>query len=276
MTNPTIARLFREHASRLEQEEMTLYRIRAWRQAADRIEALSQPLEEIYQEQGSAGLKTLPGIGDHLAYTLEGLLTTGEWRVLHPEGTGREPDRQLSSLPGIGPWLALRLREHLGITSLEDLDRAVKADRLSEVGIGPIRLQRLREALAERLAPVEPAPAEPGIAELLRLDAEYRERVKQQPLPLPWQPERKGVRYRVDFCRNTLSRRLRRMRDWVEIRFTGTEQQGLRLVVTEDQGEWKGLRTVRGRERECRAHYEAEAQRPRAGLVLLGSVDRSA
>lgn len=276
MNNQTIAHLFREHASRLEQEEMTLYRIRAWRQAADRIEALSRPLEEIYQEQGRAGLEALPGVGDHLAYTLEGLLTTGEWRVLHIDGTAREPDRQLSSLPGIGPWLQLRLREQLGITTLEDLDRAVKADRLSEVGIGPVRLQRLREALAERLAPVEPMPGEPGVAELLRLDAEYRERAKPQPLPLPWQPERKGVRFRVDFCRNTLARRLRRTRDWVEIRFTGPGQQGLRLVVTEDRGELKGWRTVRGREPECRAHYEAEAWRPRTGLVLLSPVDRSA
>ncbi len=271
MDNQTIARLLREHASRLDQEEMALFRIRGWRRAADEIEALSRPLEEIYREQGRAGLEAVPGIGDHLAYTLEGLLTTGEWRLLHPLGTAREPDRQLTSLPGIGPWLALRLREQLGITTLEDLDRALRAGRLSEVGIGPARQRHLREALQQRLG--EPAPSgggsEPPVNELLQLDAEYRDRVRQQTLPLPWYVERNGVTYRLDFCRNTLARRLQRTRDWVEIRFTRADQQGQRLVVTEDRGDLQGRRTVRGRERECRVYYHSAGQRPRPGLVLL-------
>jgi hypothetical protein len=269
VNNRTIAQFFREHARRLEQEEMTLFRVRAWRRAADQIEELSRPLEEIYREQGRAGLKALPGVGDHLAYTLEGLLSTGKWRVLHPEETAQEPDRQLISLPGIGPWLALRLRERLGITTLEELDQAIRADRLGDVGIGPARLHHLREALAQRLGAAAAAPGEPRIADLLQLDADYRERVKAQALPLPWHLERNGVSYRVDFCRNTLARRLQRTRDWVEVRYTGPEHQGQRLVVTEERGDLQGRRIVRGRERECRAYYHSTAQRPRTGLVLL-------
>ncbi len=256
MDNQTIARCFRDQANRLEQEEMALYRVRAWRRAADQIEGLAQPVEEIYREQGRPGLEALPGIGEHLAYTLEGLLTTGEWRLLRPEGAAREPDQQLTSLPGIGPWLALRLRERLGITTLEELARAIEMGRLVGVGIGPVRLRRLQEALAQRLAPVEPALDEPAIAELLRLDAEYRERARQQALPLPWRLERNGVRYRVDFCRNSLACRLQRTRDWVEIAFTGPRQEGQRIVATNEQGR----RVVRGRERECRQLEQGREQ----------------
>lgn len=260
MNNQAITRLLREHAGGLERAEMTLYRVRAWRRAADQIEALSRPLEEIYREQGLAGLEALPDIGGHIAYTLEGLLTTGEWRLLRPEGPDREPDRLLTSLPGIGPWLALRLREQLGITTLEELAQAAEAGRLREVGIGPVRLRRLQAALAERLTSVEPPPDEPAVGELLRLDAEYRARIEPESLPLPWFLERDGVYYRVDLCRNTLARRLLRTRDWVEIHFTRDEQRGQRLVVTEERGDLQGRRTVRGRERECRRYYQTVAQ----------------
>lgn len=272
MDNPTIIRLFREHARKLEREEAALFRVRAWRRAADQIEALSRPLEEIYHEQGQAGLEALPGVGDHLAYTLEGLLTTGQWRLVHPEDTSDDPDRQLISLPGIGPWLALRLREQLGITTLEELDRALQAGRLSEVGFGPARLRHLREALAERLSQSGQAGSgggEPGVAELLQLDAEYRERVSRQTLPLPWNLERNGVSYHIDFCRNVVARRLQRTHDWVEICYSGPGPPRQRLVVTEERGDLKGRRTVRGLEKECRAYYQPALQPPRTGLVLL-------
>ena len=84
--------------------------------------------------QGRAGLEALPGIGASLAYTIEGLVRTGEFRTLRPEGGHIDPERLLTSLPGVGPQLAHLLRERLGITTLEELERAAHEGRLAEVG----------------------------------------------------------------------------------------------------------------------------------------------
>jgi DNA polymerase/3'-5' exonuclease PolX len=93
MDNATIARRLMDYAHELEAERESLYRVRAYRQAAATILGLDRPLGDLLAEAGRAGLAALPGIGAHLAYTLEGLLRTGEWRTLHPlTGT---PDRRV-------------------------------------------------------------------------------------------------------------------------------------------------------------------------------------
>src|SRR5205814_6051398 len=86
-----------------------------------------------------------------LAYTIEGLVRTGEFRTLRPEGGHIDPERLLTSLPGIGPQLARLLHERLGITTLEELEQAAHEGRLAQVGIGAKRLRGLIDALAGRL-----------------------------------------------------------------------------------------------------------------------------
>jgi DNA polymerase/3'-5' exonuclease PolX len=81
MENVSIAQKLREHARHLQARQENLYRVRAYRWAADVIEGLARPLREIYQEKGKQGLEHLPQVGRHLAYTLETLLTTGEFRT---------------------------------------------------------------------------------------------------------------------------------------------------------------------------------------------------
>jgi DNA polymerase (family X) len=256
MNNRALACHLRAHAARLEQEDENLFRIRAYRQAADTIEAYPHSLAEIYQESGRSGLEAIPDVGDHLAYTLEGLLQTGEFRTLRPEGAAREPHRQLTSLPGIGVYLALRLREQLGISTPEELEQAAQAGRLAEVGIGPRRLQTLLAAFEERRRQSATAIEEPSIAELLQLDAAYRRLVQQQQLPRPWQGQREGYRYRIDFCRQPQARK----RDWVTIQFQSQQRAGQRIVLTATQGDLAGRRIVRGRESECRDHYHSAAE----------------
>jgi DNA polymerase/3'-5' exonuclease PolX len=84
MDNPSIARRLMDYAHELEAHHESLYRIRAYRRAAATILTLEQSLGDLFAEAGRAGLEALPGVGAHLAYTLEGLLLTGEFRTLHP------------------------------------------------------------------------------------------------------------------------------------------------------------------------------------------------
>ncbi len=81
MDNQTIARKLRDYAAELARQQDSLYRVRAYRQAVLTVQALSRPLTELVAEQGRAGLEALPGIGRSLAYTIEGLVKTGEFRT---------------------------------------------------------------------------------------------------------------------------------------------------------------------------------------------------
>lgn len=64
------------------------------------------------------------------------------------------------------------------------------------------------------------------------------------------------------FSNTALAHRLGRTRDWVVIYFENDFQAGQRTVVTETRGDLRGRRVVRGRERECRAHYQGTGPKP--------------
>lgn len=81
MDNLTIARRLLEHARSLQDSGMHLYRARAYRRAAHTILGLSTPLTELSAAGGRRALRVLPGIGTHLAYTIDELIRTGEFRT---------------------------------------------------------------------------------------------------------------------------------------------------------------------------------------------------
>src|SRR5437773_8626035 len=170
MDNHQIAQQLITYAEYLEAREANLYRVRAYRRAAETVLALDRPLADLVAGEGRAGLEELPGIGSHLSYTLEEMVRTGEFRGLNSEGANIDAERVLRSLPGVGPRLARRIHEQLGISALEDLERAAHDGRLRQLGIGPKRLRGIREALAGRFGRYRfavPIREEPSVAELL-------------------------------------------------------------------------------------------------------------
>jgi hypothetical protein len=285
MDNTTVAQKLADYATYLEAEDANVYRVRAYRRAADSVRALDRPLAEVFAAEGRDGLEQLPGVGSHLSYTIESLLKTGEFRTLRPDGGHIDPERLLTSLPGVGTQLARLLHERLGITTLEELEGAAHDGRLSALGIGPKRLRGLIDALAGRLGRYRvagPVQGEPSVADLLAVDAAYRENARLNRLPTvaprrfnpehePWLPihqeDRGGWRYRALFSNTALAHRLGQTHDWVVLYFDEGIREGQRTVVTETRGDLRGRRVVRGRERECREHYREEpaaAVTPRA------------
>jgi DNA polymerase/3'-5' exonuclease PolX len=103
MDNRAIARKLLDYAHVLEKRETSLYRVRAYRRAAETILALERPLAEMAAADGRKGLETLPGIGRHLSYTLDRLVTTGEFRTLDKHGRMIDADELLTNHPGMGP-----------------------------------------------------------------------------------------------------------------------------------------------------------------------------
>jgi DNA polymerase (family X) len=280
MDNATIARKLNDYATYLEGEDSNVYRIRAYRRAAETALAQDRSLAEIVNEKGRVGLEELPGIGFSLAYTIEGLVRTGEFRTLRPDAGHIDPERLLTSLPGVGRQLAHTLHEQLRITTLEELERAAHDGRLAKIGVGPKRLRGLIDALAGRLRRSrlpEPIVGEPSVAALLAVDEVYRRQAKGDGLPwitprrfnpehVPWLPlfvtDRDGWRCRALFSNTALAHRLGKTHDWVVIAFHDGFHSGQRTLVTETRGDLRGQRVVRGREHECRTYYQEHAPVP--------------
>jgi hypothetical protein len=278
MDNRTIAAKLTEYANYVEARESSVYRVRAYRQAAQTVQGLGRQVTDILAAEGRSGLEALPGIGSHLSYTIEGLVRTGEFRTLGRDGGHIDPERLFTSLSGVGPQLARMISDQLGITTLEELERAAHDGRLGKIGVGPKRLRGLVDALAGRLGRyrlAEPVRGEPSVAHLLAVDEEYRAGAEQSRLPTiaprrfnqdqePWLPvyqtRKDGWRFRALFSNTALAHRLNQTRDWVGIYFDDGFSSGQRTLVTETRGDLRGRRVVRGREFECREYYQTETR----------------
>jgi DNA polymerase/3'-5' exonuclease PolX len=79
MTNLAIARKLRTHAHELERKRENLYRVRAFRRAAEAVLRLAEPVEIVVTRGGPAALAAVPGIGPSLAATIVGYATLGVW-----------------------------------------------------------------------------------------------------------------------------------------------------------------------------------------------------
>jgi len=101
LDNLAAARRLEQAARILEEQDASLYRVRAYRSAAATVRALDRPAVEILREGGRRALLELPAIGDRLAGVLEQLLLTGH--IPHLEGLGARPEDLFGSVPGIGP-----------------------------------------------------------------------------------------------------------------------------------------------------------------------------
>jgi DNA polymerase (family X) len=78
MDNFTIARSLIHMAHELEGQRSNLYRIRAYRRAAETVLNLDRPVEDMLADDGPAALRELPGIGSSLSDKIVQLIETGE------------------------------------------------------------------------------------------------------------------------------------------------------------------------------------------------------
>ena len=128
MTNQEVANLLRQIAKILEIKGDSTFRIRAYEEAATRVENLAEPIEDIWKR---GELTNVPGIGESIAAKIEEYLKTGKSSYLEeiskdiPKGLF-----EMMEVPGIGPRLAWRLYTEAGIESIEELERALMERKL--------------------------------------------------------------------------------------------------------------------------------------------------
>jgi DNA polymerase (family 10) len=128
--NLEIAAALKEFGDLLEIKGSNPFRIRAYRNAVRTINDLTRPLA-VMVEAGE-DLTVLPGIGKEMASHIQELVEWGELSAL--EELGEEVPRTLTDLirlDGVGPKKAKTLWEELEITSVDELEEALEADRIA-------------------------------------------------------------------------------------------------------------------------------------------------
>lgn len=278
MTNAEIAAALEQMAALVADEDSEPFRAQAYRRAARAIQGRAAPVAARYAAGGLAALDDLPRVGPGIARTIGELLETGHLRRL--EGRHVRCEAALRSVPSIGPVLAHRIHEGLGVHTLEELRAAAHDGRLERLaGLGARRVQGIREALTGRLGPYRrpasrPARPLPPVAELLDVDREYRDQAARglllriaphrfNPTHDAWLPvlrtTRGPRRYTALFSNTATAHHAGKTRDWVVLYVDDGEREREVTVVTETRGALAGRRVVRGHEADCAAHYRPAA-----------------
>ncbi len=283
--NSQVAARLEEVARVLEQQGANRFRVHAYRRAAATLRGLANGVEEILRQGGVAALQELPGIGESLARAIHALVGTGRLPMLERLRGESDPVALLATVPGIGRRTAERLHHDLGLETLEDLEAAAADGRLASLaGIGEKRRAGISDSLAHRLDRVRrtPPPARRplGVAELLDVDREYREKaaagVLRRIAPRRFNPEgeawlpvlhtTRGERHYTALFSNTPRAHARgATRDWVVLYYDSDDGEGQATVITAQWGPFRGRRIVPGREAECEEHYAGRGPHALAG-----------
>ena len=131
-SNDQIAELFENLGALLEIKGDSVFKIRAYRRAAETIHQLTFPLAQAVED--GQKLTGIPGIGKAISDKIHELVTTGKVQTYErtkaevPEGV-----LDLVAIPGIGPKTALLIGTELGISTVEGVEQAAADGRLASL-----------------------------------------------------------------------------------------------------------------------------------------------
>lgn len=131
MKNLEIAWAFSEIADLMEIKGENPFKIRAYRRAAETLKEMDEDVEALVRE---GRIQDLPGVGEGLGKKIVEMVDTGRLEFLE-KLRGEVPPGLIAMLaiPGLGPAMVRKIHGHLGITDLEDLERAVKERRIRSI-----------------------------------------------------------------------------------------------------------------------------------------------
>lgn len=135
MTNHQLAQIFQKIADLLAIRGENIYKILAYRKAADSLTNLSQDVNEIHK-QGK--LTEIEGIGKAIEEKIDELLTTGKLKFLVELEKEVPPGLvEMLQVPDLGPKKAALFWKELGVTNLAELESAARSGKISRLpGMG--------------------------------------------------------------------------------------------------------------------------------------------
>jgi DNA polymerase (family X) len=149
MENVEIARVLNEYADLLDIQGENPFRVRSYRNAAQTVAGLSQPVAQLIE--AGEDLRKLPGIGSSMAEHLKEILETGTLSGLEEVRRALPPTlTELMQLHHLGPKRARQLYDTLGITSVSELAAAIDTGKVEALpGFGKKSAGNLSRALEE-------------------------------------------------------------------------------------------------------------------------------
>ncbi len=143
VTNADIARVFYEIADLLDIKDANQYRVRAYRNAASTIERHPKSIPDMLE--AGDDLTELAGIGKDLAEKIEEIVETGGLQQLEELKQEVSPElAELMSIPGLGAKRVQQLHEELDISTIAELEKAAKANRVQQIpGFGEKTQQKI-------------------------------------------------------------------------------------------------------------------------------------
>src|SRR5215218_3055053 len=132
---PAVARLLVEISQRLLLAGESHYRARAYARAAENLLTLTVPLADVIAQDR---LREIPGVGAALAEVIRGLHEHGTTSTLEAMRADVPASvLEMLKIPGLAPEKIAHIHQHLGITTLADLEQACRQDRLKATkGLG--------------------------------------------------------------------------------------------------------------------------------------------
>ncbi|MFE7590641.1 DNA polymerase/3'-5' exonuclease PolX [Kitasatospora sp. NPDC057512] len=128
--NDQVRELLQEYADLINITGGDAFRARAYEKAARAVGGHPEDLADLDVK----GLQQIPGVGRSTAEKIAGYLATGSIPALEalraevPSGV-----REMTAVPGVGPKRALALYRDLGISSVDELAAAARAERLADL-----------------------------------------------------------------------------------------------------------------------------------------------
>ncbi|MEK7084902.1 MAG: PHP domain-containing protein, partial [Patescibacteria group bacterium] len=174
MKNHEISMILTEFAELYDMKDVP-FKPRAFDRAAESVAALDRDIEEIYKEEGIAGLENIPGVGKGIAERIEEYLTTG--KIKEYDRLKKEfpvEIAELTAIEGVGPKLIKLLYQKLKVKNIADLEKAARAGKLRA-------LPRMGEKLEKKILKGIEFKKEGGgrflLGEALPLARQIRERL---------------------------------------------------------------------------------------------------
>jgi len=150
-TKEEIASVLEQIATLLELKGENPFKIRAYTNAARAIETFGGNVPNFQDEEA---LAKIPGIGKSIALKIKELAATGSLKYFQELSAEFPPGiMELFSLSGLGAKKIKALYDRLGISSIEQLQKACEQGRVAELpGFGETTQQKLCDAIAKRAA----------------------------------------------------------------------------------------------------------------------------
>lgn len=146
-SNQEIAALLNRIGDILAIQGENRFKVIAYQRAADVIEHSSRGIQDVWAGDAD-NLRAVPGVGDAISEKLDELFRTGKMSYYEKISAQVPPGLvDLLSIPGVGPKTVSKFWHDYHITSLEQLQAALKNPETNLAGIGDKTIENLKQGI---------------------------------------------------------------------------------------------------------------------------------